>query len=76
MSERITTVEDALWAAQRNYGEDLDTCVLEGELERAGWSGPSVDFEHLVDGARAGYGNISAQMFADDLEGAGWRFDG
>lgn len=76
MSERMCTVEDAIWTAQRNYGEDIDVDALEAALERAGWSGPSVNFENLVDFARAGYGNISAERLAENLEEAGWRFDG
>lgn len=75
MSDRITTVEDAIWDAGRNYGEDVDPAALEAALERAGWSGPSVNFEALTDSARAGYAKTSAELLADALESAGWRFD-
>ena len=76
MSERMTTVEDAIWDAQRNYGEDVDADALGSALERAGWSGPSVNFEALADGARAGASGISTERLAEALEGAGWRFGG
>lgn len=31
-------VEDALWAAQRNYGQSVDIEALTAALEQGGWS--------------------------------------